>query len=451
MALVAIPVSVLNKIRQLIYSFLWSGGSDKKHLHLSSWDSIARPKYLGGWGLRNIFLFSKALATNSLWRVLANDGIWHSVILGKYLPHCSVATWLRLATIRIDKCISDLEKSAKITAYYPTLVVLEARIWSFGPHGLDSILGMGTSAFLSQELLASLKQHNIYFLFQAKGTLHPGTLFTQWKGSTELGLTGNMAAEWDRYCRALLGAGIQLQDHVDELQWIGGDKSGVITVKNIYEALATKIWKQNCTGWRRNIWKWNIAQKIKLFIWLAAENKILTWDNLQNRGWEGPNICHLCQKDSETVTHLLVKCVFTQQIWSRIIKELKLRTKWEGNSMRNCFEYWAKKETKYSHLPCLVSWHIWLERNKTIFEHGSPSTNTVCYKILGGLECAKMQKEPTQRSIKPTIQNGRTTGWFDGAAQNNGQQSGAGGLIRTDEHTIYKWTFNCGAGTNTRA
>jgi len=40
--------------------------------------------------------------------------------------------------------------------------------------------------------------------------------------------------------------------------------------------------------------------------------------------------------------------------------------------------------------------------------------------------------------------------WFDGVAQSNGQLSGAGGLITTNENTVYKWTFNCGLGTNTR-
>jgi ribonuclease HI len=42
-------------------------------------------------------------------------------------------------------------------------------------------------------------------------------------------------------------------------------------------------------------------------------------------------------------------------------------------------------------------------------------------------------------------------GWFDGAAQQNGDQSGAGGVIKINEHTTYKWTLNCGHGTNTRA
>jgi ribonuclease HI len=43
------------------------------------------------------------------------------------------------------------------------------------------------------------------------------------------------------------------------------------------------------------------------------------------------------------------------------------------------------------------------------------------------------------------------TGWFDGASQSNGMQSGAGGVIHISPNTLCRWTFNCGQGTNTRA
>ena len=92
MALTTIPVFFLDKIRKLIYNFLWTGCSEKPHFHLCSWDMIAKPKLLGGWGLRNIFLFNRALAANSLWRVLMKDGIWHKVIKDKYFPYSSVST-----------------------------------------------------------------------------------------------------------------------------------------------------------------------------------------------------------------------------------------------------------------------------------------------------------------------------------------------------------------------
>jgi hypothetical protein len=50
-------------------------------------------------------------------------------------------------------------------------------------------------------------------------------------------------------------------------------------------------------GWRRHLWQLDLAQKIKFFTWLAIENKILTWDTVQRKGWEGPHIFHLCSKE----------------------------------------------------------------------------------------------------------------------------------------------------------
>jgi hypothetical protein len=296
--------------------------------------------------------------------------------------------------------------------------------------GRDAILGLGSTTYLSQELLTVLHRQHIYYLFQAKGSTDQGSLSTQWKDCSDLGLSGNLALEWQRYCRALLGAGIQLRDQDDELLWNGGDSSGNISVKNLYEAIASTIWNQKCTGWRKQLWHWNIPLKIKLFTWLAATNKILTWDNLQHRGWEGPNIFHLCRLDSESVTHLFIDCTFTQQVWSRLFIALKLRTTWTGSSLKNCLEDWTKEESLYPHLPALVSWHIWLVRNKTIFDQLPPSTNVIYYKTLGGLEGNKTTKDPTPRFLQPTYLQGRTTAWFDGASQNFGHQCGAGGLIK---------------------
>jgi ribonuclease HI len=44
----------------------------------------------------------------------------------------------------------------------------------------------------------------------------------------------------------------------------------------------------------------------------------------------------------------------------------------------------------------------------------------------------------------------RAIAWFDGAAQQCGEKSGAGGKIMINSNTSFLWTFNCGQGTNTR-
>jgi hypothetical protein len=100
---------------------------------------------------------------------------------------------------------------------------------------------------------------------------------------------------------------VQLQNKEDELMWTKGDKSRLISIKNVYTTLTNNLWHQSIGGCKIHLWFWNIAQKIKLFTWLAIENKILTWDILQQKGWEGPSICQLCSSDSETMLHIFVK------------------------------------------------------------------------------------------------------------------------------------------------
>jgi hypothetical protein len=134
-----------------------------------------------------------------------------------------------------------------------------------------------------------------------------------------------LALEWDSYCRALSGSGIYLQDRDDELYWTSDDKSGILTVKNVYRAIATITWQQPIGGWRKYFWTWNIALKIIFFLWLALENKILTWDTLLTKGWEGPSFCILCTNGPEYVSHLLINCCFTKQVWLLILGGLNLR------------------------------------------------------------------------------------------------------------------------------
>jgi len=63
--------------------------------------------------------------------------------------------------------------------------------------------------------------------------------------SEDLDLLIILAEEWDHYRALLAELGISLVNKLDELIWIGGDFSGVISVKNIYEALSNILWKKN--------------------------------------------------------------------------------------------------------------------------------------------------------------------------------------------------------------
>jgi hypothetical protein len=86
---------VLNRIRKMMYRFLWSGCGESERIHLCKWEDLSKPKVYGGWGFKHLNWFNKALAANTLWRCLMKDGLWHRVIMDKYFHSQSVASWLR--------------------------------------------------------------------------------------------------------------------------------------------------------------------------------------------------------------------------------------------------------------------------------------------------------------------------------------------------------------------
>jgi hypothetical protein len=122
------------------------------------------------------------------------------------------------------------------------------------------------------------------------------------------------------------------------------------------------------------------------------------------KGWEGPSFCILCTKGPETVSHLLINCYFTKQVWLLILGVLNLRYDWDGISVKACYDKWITQAPEFATLPALVSWKIWMEHNKAIFENGSPSICSVVYKTLGIYNRLSVsQTLPTIRTNKTPI------------------------------------------------
>jgi hypothetical protein len=95
MSLEVLPRSVLNRIRSLMFHFLWNGQSDNHRFDLYSWEVLSRPKKNGGWGIRNLTHFNLALNAITLWRVLTQASIWQQVLRDKYLQNATLVNWIR--------------------------------------------------------------------------------------------------------------------------------------------------------------------------------------------------------------------------------------------------------------------------------------------------------------------------------------------------------------------
>jgi hypothetical protein len=92
---------------------------------------------------------------------------------------------------------------------------------------------------------------------------------------------------------------IVLSEGDDMISWKFGNK-GLFSVKSVYNAMTA-----NESGtYVRIIWKGKIPSKIKIFLWMVANNAILTKDNMIKRKWAGDPTCYFCPFD-ETMSHLL--------------------------------------------------------------------------------------------------------------------------------------------------
>lgn len=47
--------------------------------------------------------------------------------------------------------------------------------------------------------------------------------------------------------------------------------------------------------------------------------KIFTWDVLSRKKMYLPNICLLCYKNGESVSHTLLHCPFSVEVWSTML------------------------------------------------------------------------------------------------------------------------------------
>jgi hypothetical protein len=190
--------------------------------------------------------------------------------MDKYLPHSTVTNWLRSHSFK-QKASSKIWSGLLGSVH----LILHWLSWNPGSGqlitlGKDRILGMDTHSILSLILVSALNQRNIITLAQARGHSDNQHLYNYWLSSRDLGLSGDMAIEWDLYRRALIDSGVLLQDKEDVLMWIGGDNSGVPSVKNFYWGIISTKNLKKVELWQQSIWHWKIQLKIKLFIWLVG-------------------------------------------------------------------------------------------------------------------------------------------------------------------------------------
>lgn len=72
-----LAISIINKLTSITTNSMWGGCSKQKKFHLTKMDRISLPKNLGGWGLKDLRIFGKALMCKTLCRNIWKARVWN--------------------------------------------------------------------------------------------------------------------------------------------------------------------------------------------------------------------------------------------------------------------------------------------------------------------------------------------------------------------------------------
>ncbi|CAA0822774.1 Polynucleotidyl transferase- ribonuclease H-like superfamily protein [Striga hermonthica] len=103
----------------------------------------------------------------------------------------------------------------------------------------------------------------------------------------------------------------------DTMYW-GFSENGLFTTKSAYASLLPYSPTRDRAGWRA-IWKWTGPQRVRQFLWLAAQEKLLTNVERHRRHITRSTLCPLCEQFPESTLHCLRDCVGAKQIWMTLI------------------------------------------------------------------------------------------------------------------------------------
>eukprot|EP00253_Pinus_taeda_P017420 PITA_17420 len=403
-ALTWVPKGVLEKIRRICSRFLWARSKESSVLPWVAWEKVARPKEWGGWGIKSLPDFKLSLAAKSGWRLIKMENLWTRTVKRKYIDPTPLEAWIR-NPVKSQKKVSAIWK-----ATLESFKVIE--------QGLAWKVGNGE-----------------------KGQA--------WKNGDEVDLEQRWRIEWSAFTQELFRSNVRLSDSQDELIWAHSD-SGDYAPKSGYTFLMSRKGWGNLGWWFKQLWKLKSPPKSKILFWCILNSKIPTWDNLQARFMHGPGRCTMCKSEAETINHLFLRCPEVIHIWGEVGKLLNKTLEWEGSNVQEAWQKWWQSHPNGNlrNLPLIISWGIWIARNKSIFQDKSTPSAITASQSTAIFSCIPEPKEGQSQRIIPELQITKGIPWafFYSASQNN--IAGAGLVIFESSSHVLKASVGLGTGSN---
>jgi len=261
-----------------------------------------------------------------------------------------------------------------------------------------------------------------------------------------------MASGMERIFLALNKSHIRIKQGSDELVWCLAE-NGIYAPKIGYGALIMHRKPEPTPSWWWDIWKLNSPPHTRLFFWCVLKDIIPTGDHLTRRSIYGPSWCSLCKAASETTVHLFLQCPATCTLWNNISAHIIFSRNWRGDDITSAWTYWNRCHpgSNLLNLPLVVTWHIWLARNRYIFNDQAVCSPRTEENIIAAYQELPDPPPSRPRTIQPppVIDKSHPWAFFDGAANQNG--CGGGFVLHVNDHHKYLVKMGFGRGSNNHA
>ena len=86
-----LPKGLIQDIERLIRKFWWGQRGDQHKIHWKNWETLCKPKTLGGIGFKDLEKFNETMLAKQVWRLLTDHtSLFYRVFSAKYFPNGSV-------------------------------------------------------------------------------------------------------------------------------------------------------------------------------------------------------------------------------------------------------------------------------------------------------------------------------------------------------------------------
>jgi len=209
----------------------------------------------------------------------------------KYLDNLSIVEWFR-------QPVKSSKGSIVWKPWWKLFPLVGKRtiwkIWSgrsvrVGEHPW---LGARNNFSLSAPLVQNLQELNILLLRDVCIVTPQPRGRAGWRDVAYLPLPADLSVEWDTFIPLLCKNFISPdEESEDSMCWSKNPKDRSFTAKLGYKAWLKHSLVTPLKWWWKPLWKLKAPLRCKITLWLALNNKLLTWDNGLKRGWCRPNHC----------------------------------------------------------------------------------------------------------------------------------------------------------------